>query len=144
MTEENQTESAEKPLNAYDVLKKFCNECGNPLVTDEQKSTLTCANCKLNVIAKHVTDRSLRKLDHDGKTGKQFEFKLVNTAKVHSSDVHHSETFSGAFNSDLHAWCQTGSVWQASPYNVGNTYFLLKMIQDEVLKKSHDFSGFAP
>ena len=65
----NQNESAEKPLNSYEVIKKFCNECGNPLVTDEQKSTLTRANCKLNVIAKHVTDRSLRKLDHDGKTG---------------------------------------------------------------------------
>ena len=56
----NQTESAEKPLNAYDVLKKFCNECGNPLVTESQKLTLTCANCKLNVIAKHVTDKALK------------------------------------------------------------------------------------
>ena len=65
----DQTESAGKPLNAYDVLKKFCNECGNPLVTESQKLTLTCANCKLNVIAKHVTDRSLKKLYHDGKTG---------------------------------------------------------------------------
>ena len=68
MTEENQNESAEKPLNAYDVLKKFCNECGRPLITYSQSLNLTCAKFKLDVIAGYVTDKALKKLD-DGKTG---------------------------------------------------------------------------